>query len=197
MPIDNRDWYKGNRSWHRKRKIKGIVKATIKAVVVILIIGLGISTALAYAGYEPFTSTKDKIIEYLPAPTTVTPSARTIWVEDITISPKQMGLRVVTVNLRASAIDFEEHSKIGCKVELWSGDYYYGYYRVTLNSKDALQLERSGINLLFPVPASEPVFQYGGKFSTKVSSNPRWADLPLVGLCDNPYKDFAELYGLL
>jgi len=61
MPIDDRDWYKGNRSWHRKRKIKGIMKATIKAVVVILIIGLGTSTALAYASIEPFATYKNVV----------------------------------------------------------------------------------------------------------------------------------------
>jgi len=61
MPIDNRDWYKGNRSWHRKRRVKDAVKAVTKAIAILLIIGLGVSTAVAYAGVEPFATYKDAV----------------------------------------------------------------------------------------------------------------------------------------
>ena len=127
-----------------------------------------------------------------------------VWVEKITIGPQQpymsgTDLRLVCVNLRASESAFGHYSAIGCKVELWHGSYYYGYYNVYLDHEYVSHLEESGVDLFFPIPADEPVFQSGGNFSTKVSTDPRWAEFwstipeeTWSGLHDNPYKDFVQ-----
>jgi hypothetical protein len=165
------------------------IKHIAKVMMVVLIIGLGISTVIAYAGIEPFASTKDRIIEHLPVSTT-----KTIWVRDITISPpvSLFNLRVVTVNLGISPSAFKESSRLGCKIALYSGDYYYGYYRIVVKQEDIDHLEKFGVDLEFPIPASEPVFQTGSEFNVVISSNPKWADLTARGLYDNPYSELLK-----
>ena len=131
-------------------------------------------------------------------------SAGSVWVEEITIGPEQpylgaVDIRLVCVNLRASEAAFGEHSAIGCKVELWSGNYYYGHYNIYLQEAHADSIERSGVDLFYPVPADEPVFQSGGSFNTKVSASATylevWGSPPdetWLGLHDNPYKGAVQ-----
>jgi len=145
----------------------------------------GTLLVLAFLGVQPMANYKDTAIEQIGCShsengkTLPLIPEELIWVEDISISPNIpyffQPIRLVTVKLNTSDTVFAKSSSLGYKVSLSYENYYYGYYRILLIEEE--YIPGRSISVDFPVPSSEPVFQEGGKFTTNITSGPKWDNL--------------------